>query len=296
MQRRLRCLSLSLVAGVLAVIAAALPLVVQSSPPQQIQYVKVTRTDVPGMMRMFVHNTSSTATVTVSSSRQRTDSGDETSDIIQCDLKRIVHLDNKNKTYYAMTFEQMQAAMQQAMQNMPKAKSYAPPPPASAAPIKGAGSITLSMNTREDPQTQTILGMTAHHVTTTIAGASTGSGDCPNFSASLQTDEWYIPNEVSFSCPVPMPPMMPRAPGGPAGGNPMAGNPCFGQFQVQANGKARTADRFPLKQDVTMDFGGFKFTTHEEVTKYAKSPYDPAYFDVPAGYTQIPPPGVQGGG
>jgi len=294
MQRRLRFLLLSLAAGALAVIAAAIPLVVQSSPPQQIQYVKVTHTDVPSMMRMFMHNTSSTATVTVSSNRQRTDSGDATSDIIQCDLKRVVHLDSKNKTYYAMTFEQMQAATAQAMQNMPKAKGNAPAPAGSAAPLKGSGSLKLDVSTHEDPQTQTILGMDAHHVTTTMTGSSTGSGDCPNFKASVQTDGWYIPNEIHFSCPLPMPPMTTRAAGGPPSGNPMAANPCFSQFQMQGNTQAHTADWFALKQDTTMDFGGFKFTIHDEVTKYEKSPYDPAFFDAPAGYTQVPPPSSTG--
>lgn len=292
MQRRLRFLSIALTAGSAAVIVAAIPLLVQSYPPQQIQYVKVTRADLPGIMRMFAHNTATTETVTVSPSRQRTDNAD-TSEIVQCDLKRVVHLDNKNKTYYAMTFDQIQAAMQQAMQNMPK--GYAPAPAVSTAPIKGSGSISLSVNTQEDPQTQTILGMTARHVTTTVTGTSTGSGDCPNFSATFKTDEWYIPNEVRFSCPMPIPPMLPRAPGGPPAGNPMAANPCFGQFQVQATGKSHTADRFALKEDNAMDFGGFKLTTHDEVTKYDKAPYNPSFFDVPPGYTQVAPPSMSRG-
>ena len=287
MQRRLRFLSIALTAGGAAVIVAAIPLLVQSYPPQQIQYTTVTRADLPGIMKMFARNTTTTETITVSPSRKRTDSGD-TSDIVQCDLKRVVHLDNKNKTYYAMTFAEIQAQMQQALQNMPK--NYSPAPATSMAPIKGSGSIALDLSTQEDPQTQTILGMTAHHVKSTITGKSTGTGDCPNFSASMSMDEWYVPNEVRFSCPIPTLAMMPHGPGGPPGGNPMGGNPCFGQFQVQAKGKSHTEDRFPLKLDSTMDFGGFKMTTHEEVTKYDKSPYNASFFDVPPGYSQVQPP------
>ena len=296
MQRRLRFLSVALAAGAAALIAAVIPLLVQSAPPQQIQYTKTTSVHMPGIMSMFAGKPTS-ETTTVSTTRKRTDSG-STSEIFQCDLKRVIHLDNNAKTYYIMTFEQMKAAMDAAAAQMRAQMAQhgypTPPPAASSAPIQGSGGLTISVNTVNDPNTQQIFGMTAHHVTETITGTATGTGQCPNGTMTMTSDEWYVPNPVTFSCPLPRPniPVM-APPNMPQGGG--ARNPCFGSFQVQASGKAHSEDRFALKQDTTIDLG-FKMTTHEEVTKYVVGPYDPSAFDVPAGYSQVQPPANPYGG
>ena len=93
-----------------------------------------------------------------------------------------------------------------------------------------------------------------------------------------------------YSCPITMPrPQMPAVTPPPGAHGGAGSNPCFGSFQAQASGKARTEDRFALKQDTTIDLG-VKITTHEEVTKYQVGPYDASLFDVPAGYSQVPIP------
>ena len=148
--------------------------------------------------------------------------------------------------------------------------------------------LIVSVNTVKDPQTKTIFGMTAHHVITTFTGTSTGTGECPSGTMTMTSDEWYVPNVVRFSCPLPRPPMA-AMPSMPQGGSPRGANPCFGKFQIEASGKAASSDRFALKQSTTMDMG-FKFTTHEDVTQYQVMPYDPSAFNVPAGYAQVSPP------
>jgi len=290
MQRRLRFLSIALAAGAAALIAAVMPLLVQSSPPQQVQYTKTTSVHLPGIMSMFGGKPSN-ETTTVSATRKRTDSG-STSEIYQCDLKRVIHLDNNAKTYYVMTFDQMRAemaAMQAQMQAQMAQRGSQTAPPASMAPIQGSGGLTLSVNTVNDPNTQQIFGMTAHHVTETITGTTTGTGQCPSGTLSMTNDEWYVPNPITFSCPLPRPPTAMMPPKMPQGGGRPQTNPCLSSFQVQASGKAHSEDRFALKQDTTIDIG-VKMTTHEEVTKYVVGPYDPSAFDIPAGYSQVQPP------
>jgi hypothetical protein len=295
MQRRLRPLPIALSAGIVAVIAAALPFYASGAlaPNTQLQYTKTTKVNMPGILSMFMgKNTGTSETTTISATRERIDSGN-TSRIVQCDLKRVITLDNNAKTYYVMTFDQMKAAMAAAeaqMRAQMQAHGYPTPPPAtSGPPIQGSGGITLSVNTVNDPNTQQILGMTAHHVTETITGTANGTGQCPNGSMSMTNDEWYVPTPATFSCPLPRPqiPTMMPPPNMPHGG--AAANPCMGSFQVQASGKAHTEDRFALKQDTTIDMG-VKLTTHEEITKFQISPYDASWFDVPAGYSQSQPP------
>ena len=295
MQRRLRFLSFALCAGVIAVAAAAIPLIAATPAPTQLQYTKVTSSKLPGMLGMFGHAKPSSETTTIGPSRERTDSSDNTSQIIQCDLKRIIHLDNNAKTYYAMTFAQIQAQMNAAAQQYQhQMNSTTPNPhPAPTSTIEGSGGLTISVNTVNDPNTQQILGMTAHHITETITGTANGNGQCPNVTLTMINDEWYIPNPVTFSCPVARPVMPVMQPPPSSHGGQGAANPCLGSFQAQASGKARTEDRFALKQDTTLDIG-VKITTHDEVTKYETQPYSPSFFDVPSGYTQVQPPQMGG--
>lgn len=294
MQRRLRFLTFALTAGFIAVFAAALPMLATGAmaPATQIQYVTSTRVDLPGIVKMFMHGAGSTSeTKTVSSIRTRDDNGD-TSTIVACDLKRVIHLDNKAKTYYSLTFDEMvqqMLAVQKAMASKVRGMQT-PPPSGTMPPIKGSGDITLSVSDQPDGQTKTILGMTAHHDVETLSVKGTGTGDCASFSGSMTTEQWYIPNELpTLACSLPMPPALANMPRPGAPPNPMAGNPCMSKFNVEAHAKSH-ADRFALQESVTMNLGGGHFTTHTDITSYTKMPYDPKFFDVPAGYTQIQPP------
>jgi hypothetical protein len=300
MQRRLRLLPLALSAGIVAVVAAAIPFFASgaSAPATQIQYTTQTHTDFPGMgvMKLFIHGGGATTTTrTLATNRSRDDDG-TLSTIMQCDLKRMIHLDNNAKTYYVLTFDELtaqMAAVQKAMANT--AHTTVTPPPASAAPIEGSGGITISLNEQADSQTQTILGMTAHHVVTTMSMKGTGTGDCANFSMTMKTDEWYIPNELPALCKIPMPSGTTSAPNPQtAAQNPLAGNPCLQKNKAEIDAKAHTGDRFALKQASTMTVSSAPgITTHVDITQYQKMPYDPAFFDVPAGYTQVQAPAPQ---
>lgn len=293
MQRQMRLLSLALASGLCALIAAAVPIFATGATQMMIEYTQSSQAKMPGMMSMFVHPGATSETHYVSQSRERDDQGN-TSQIVQCDLKRVIHLDNGAKTYYTLTFAQMQAIQQAAIQQYYSQAHQTPPPQQpNGQPIEGSGGFTLSVNTVNDPNTQQLFGMTAHHVTETITGTSTGTGQCPNGSMTMTNDEWYIPNQITFSCPLPRP-RIPTAPANAPHGAGGAANPCFGSFQFEASGKAHTEDRFALKQDTTIDMG-IKITTHEEVTKYQVSPYDPSVFDVPQGYTQVQPPSTLSG-
>jgi hypothetical protein len=290
MQRESRFLAIALAAGICAVTAAAVPLFATAAPPgMQIQYTTTTSVKMPGILRMFGGGGKATSETTiVSQNRKRTDK-ENTSDIIACDLKRVYHIDNGAKTYSVQTFAEIQAEMQAAMNQMKTQGGSVATPGPKGSPIQGSGGLTLKIDTVNDPNTQQILGMTARHVTETITFTPNGTGDCPNGgSLSMTNDEWYIPNEVTFSCPLPRP-NLPAMPAGMPGGRGPAANPCFSKFQLEANGKAHSNDRFALKQDTTMDIG-MKLSTHEEVTNYTKQPYNPASFEVPAGYTQVQPP------
>lgn len=299
MQRRLRILPLALCAGIVAVSAAAAPLIVASAQ-QQVQYTVTSHADIPGMgiLKMFGAKGagSTSTTTTISANRERIDDSSGTSEITQCDLKRVIHLDNNAKTYWSATFAEIQAYEQQAMQQAASRMQAQPqhtPSGTAPPPIQGSGSVTISTNVVNDPQTQTLFGMTAHHEILTITVSDNGTGQCPSGSMTMTNDEWYVPKVISFYCPLPKPPIPPMPRGGIPHGNPMS-NPCFSRFQAEAKGKAESGPHFALKQTSTMDFGGYKITSHEDVTQYQVMPYNASFFDVPAGYSQVSPPQMGG--
>ncbi|HZV79168.1 MAG TPA: hypothetical protein VFF60_06075 [Candidatus Binatus sp.] len=293
MQRASRTLFFALAAGVAAVGAAAIPLFASGATPTQLTWTTTTTTKMGGPAAMFFHPKPTSETTIIGPQRMRSDSENGTQ-ILQCDTKRIINADNNKKTYWVMTFDQYKAAMAasvaKAQQEM---KQYSPPPSQpnpSGSPIQGSGGVTITVNTVNDPTTRQIFGMTAHHVTETITGTSNGTGQCPNGEiGSMTNDEWYVANPVTITCAVPRPTTMPQMPNMPTGAGGKGSNPCLGQFQMQATGKAHSQDRFALIQDTTMTLG-FKFTIHEEVTQFENQPYNPSSFDPPAGYTQVPAP------
>jgi hypothetical protein len=298
MPRRLNLLPFALCAGLAAVIAAAVPLfasVLPTQTPTQIRYTKTTSIEMPKAIQMFMHHAGSTSTTTtIAGERARIDEGD-TSTITECDLQRVIHLDNKAKTYWTASFDdmmkQMQAMMKQAQSQQPMAH---PSPQGTPQQIKGTGDITFSVSEIPDDQTQTLFGMTAHHLINTVTMTAKGTGDCPNFSMTIKSDQWWVPNELPKACPLPVrPPGPPQGAGGPPQGGGQQ-NPCMSKFGMQAQLKAHPANRFVLKDTTTTSIGSSSgsasFPVHEDVTAYATTPFDATVFDIPAGYTQVPPP------
>jgi len=297
MERRQRALPIFLIAGFVAVLVTALPLFSSSSasPATMVQYTQMTKVNLPGMgvLKMFMKgaNTETRVTTTIGPGRTRTDNNDGTSYIIQCDLKQVVHLDTKAKTYWVKTFAEAQAYMDAQYNAMAQKLKTAtmPPPQPQGSPIQGKGTVTVDFNEQPDDQTQVIAGMTAHHVVDTVTLKFAGTGDCKGSGdMSFRSDEWYVKNELpSMSCPNAPRMRMPQTSLAPAG--PQQASPCF-SFQSAAHSKSHPGNRFVLKEDTSMGVGGhFGFSTHDEITSYQTLLYDRAFLDVPAGYTQVQP-------
>ena len=66
--------------------------------------------------------------------RMRTDNPDGTIEIIDLEGRRMIHIDTKSKTYSVVTFDQMKAAMDQAMQQMQQMQQQAQQQQAAAKP------------------------------------------------------------------------------------------------------------------------------------------------------------------
>ncbi len=260
-------------AGVVAIgLAASTPRALGSG--DALQYVTNSTVQLPGIMKLFGggKNMSSTSTTTISAQRTRHDDGKGNTVIIQCDLKRMVNIDDNSKTYSVVNFDDMMNEMSAALKAA-QAKTGSPAPK-----INGSGNMTFSFDEKPDAQTQTIAGMTAHHAVDTLTMTSTGTGDCPNASFSMSMDVWFASSPIKMSCPMKMPSAAPSG---------HAANPCMQSMMVQASNVRGSQGRIPLKTVISMPMGPMTMTTTEEVTSVKTIPYDASFFDVPAGYTKI---------
>jgi hypothetical protein len=268
-------------AGVLAVMFAA-PAAHAVGGGEELQYATTTSVQMPSILKMFgggrAKGTSDTTTISTSRTRHDDDKGHST--IVQCDLRRIVTIDDNAKTYSVVDFDDM---MKQLTTAVSQAQAKAGQ---STTKVNGTGNVTISFDEKPDSQTQVIAGMTAHHAVDTITMSMQGSGDCPSNSQSMTMDVWYAPAPVKMSCPTRM--------AAPSLGN-RGGSPCMQSMMMQANNMKSSQARIPLKTTMSIPMGPMTMGTTTTVTSVKTMPYDPAFFDVPAGYTKVdasvtPPP------
>lgn len=264
-------------AGVVAVATAA-PAAHALGGSEELQYVTTTSVQMPGILKMFVHKAAAdtTTTTTISATRTRIDDGKGGATIVQCDLRRIVNVDDNTKTYTATDFDDMMKKMSTALTQAQAQASQ------SASTLHGTGNTTVTFDEKPDSQTQVIAGMTAHHAVDTITVSMQGTGDCPNSSQSMTMDVWFAPSPVRMSCPTRM--AAPKIPSGNHGGN-----PCMQNMMFQANNVRSSQARIPLKTTMSYGAGPMTFGTTSTVTSVKTMPYDPSFFDVPAGYTKVEP-------
>jgi hypothetical protein len=267
-------------AGVVAVMTAA-PAAHALGGGEAFQYVSTSSFQVPGILKLFMHNKTkdTTTTTTISPTRTRIDDGNGKSTIVQCDLRRIVTVDDNTKTYSVVDFDDMMKQLSTALsQAQAQAQAKAGE---STSTMHGTGNTTVAVDEKPDSQTQVIAGMTAHHAVDTITITMKGTGDCPSGSQSMSMDVWFAPAPVKMSCPTRM-----AAPQLPSG---QASNPCMQNLMFQANSMRSSQARIPLKTTTSFGSGAMTFGTTSMVTSTKTMPYDPSFFDVPAGYTKVEP-------
>lgn len=289
-----RSLAVALIAGILAVVISWVPKVGQTAATQ-LQITETTSVELPGFIRSLGNlfgggirkaAAPTTETKTIALNRSRVDHADGTSSIVQCDLQRMVYIDNKAKTYYVIPFDTNAKQIISVMKTMSAPRG---------TQTHGSGDISVTVNETADAQTKVIAGQTAHHVVDDMSMRWTGTGDCANLSMSTHVDEWYTNNPVRLYCPLAMVPMKAAQQQMPRG----AQGQCMSKFRVQSNVFGHPASRYPLDETMTMNLGspngGQSMSmggVHTVVTQFATQPYDASLFDAPRGYTKVTAPSM----
>ncbi|MCZ2079686.1 MAG: hypothetical protein LC130_32355 [Bryobacterales bacterium] len=188
--------------------------------------------------------------------RQRFEYGD-VAIINQCDLRRLVQVNDKAKLY-ALTST---GARAQA--------------PAEAQPRKG-GVVTYTASVTETGEKKQMFGHAARRLKTLMV-KEPGSGACDTRAERVETDGWYIDVPTPLTC----------ASTHQADSVPPAGG-CSDEIQHKTNG----ADAAGYALEYTMNSPAVQdrpaVSMHMQVLEFSTDPIPAAMFDVPAGYREVP--------
>ena len=209
------------------------------------------------------------STTYIKGARQRTEGMGFTT-IYQCDLKRMIQINDKNRTYLITPYAGTDAS-----------KGANPQRPGAKA--RKGGVITYRTTNVDTGERKQVLNLTAKHIKSkTVVEASEGA--CTSMNMLMETDGWYVDLPASQSCPT----------DGSANGFPIDQSDCVDEVRYLTDGPANTG--YPVMTTTRIKFNtgandaAVNLPTSEstqEVTDLSTVKLDPALFEAPAGYTEV---------
>jgi hypothetical protein len=207
--------------------------------------------------------------------------------IRQCDLKRSIEVNDKNKTYYIIPDREPGPATASKPEPSPS------PEPESNEPVRHGGTVTITADVKDTGERKQMFGHTARHVIATMSTETTPDA-CNPGKSQFQIDGWYIDfNPGQESCVKPEQQVLDvikpnfSMPSGPVRGRTNGG--CEDDYKFQGSGLASFQKLgFAVQTIMTMTGSDGKTATFtREAEEVSSAPLDPALFDIPAGYKQV---------
>jgi hypothetical protein len=206
------------------------------------------------------------STTYIKGARQRTEGMGFTT-IYQCDLKRMIQLNDKNRTYLITPFAGTDAS-RGANPQRPGAKA------------RKGGVITYHTTNVDTGERKQLLNLTAKHFRSkTVVEASEGA--CTSMNMLMETDGWYVDLPASQSCPT----------DGSANGSPADQSDCVDEVRYLTDGPTNTGypvmttTRIKFNTDAAVNLPTAEST--QEVIDLSTVKLDAALFEIPAGYTEV---------
>ena len=212
-------------------------------------------------------------TTYIKKSRQRTEQNFgamSMANILQCDLRRNIQINDKGRTYLIMPFD---AGSSQAADGGTASPRAIRPNPTQT---RRGGVITFTYNVTDTGERKQMFGMTARHLKSTMTSESSPDACSPS-RMKMETDGWYVDLQYGIDCEMNGRPVVPGGAGRPE---------CVDEYRTKMTGTARLG--YPLLQTTTMFDDNGRETTKvtTEVLELTTTSLDAALFDIPAGYTE----------
>ncbi|HUQ33118.1 MAG TPA: hypothetical protein VM095_13440 [Pyrinomonadaceae bacterium] len=211
-----------------------------------------------------------TSTTYIKGSRQRTEGMGYTS-IYQCDLKRIIYINDKARTYFIAPTGEADGS---------KGANH----PGTGARASKGGVITYTTTNTDTGERREIHGLTARHLKTkTVVEASEDA--CTPMNMEMETDGWYVDLPGGLSCAT-------DESGAPK--FPVEQADCVDEVRYKTVGTVKSG--YPVMTTVKIKFNAGvdgspgnipTSTSTQEVVDFSTATLAASLFEVPAGYTEV---------
>ena len=211
--------------------------------------------------------------------------GFHTVNITQCDMKRIVTLNEKNKTYMITPIggdEQETASEPEQETLQPKSSK---PQPKKEQPKGPGGVITITTNITDTGETKLMFGYKARHVKMQMTSDASPGAQC-GANMNMQMDGWYIDfPDQQFHCAT-NPRTMAMARPSAGGGD---GAQCNDKIRFKSTGNANLGRLgYPVYTEMTMAGPqGQAMTVKQETLELSKATLVQSLFEIPPGYREV---------
>ena len=184
--------------------------------------------------------------------------------ITQCDLRRTVRLNDRQKLYMIEAFPEMAAA------------GATPSAPRTKTTTRAGGTVTITYLVTDTGERKTMFGLTARHlkITQEIVSSPDSCGGANR--SKMEFDGWYVDFSAEFNCPISVP-EMPTAPTKPD---------CVDRI-ITKGGGGKTGFLLSGVMKIYDADGRVQMTHQTETLELSRAPLAAELFEVPAGYTQV---------
>jgi hypothetical protein len=201
------------------------------------------------------------STTYIKGARQRTEGLGYTT-IYQCDLKRMIQINDKTKSYLITPLESAKPTNQQKQG------------------ARRGGVITYTTTVTDTGERKQILGLAAKHIKSkTVVEASEGA--CNTMNMEMEADGWYVDLPASQNCFTQGATTLPSEQ-----------SDCVDEVRYRKEGAANTD--YPVMTTTTIKFNTGAngpaippSTSTQEVTDISNATLDQSLFEIPAGYKEV---------
>lgn len=203
------------------------------------------------------------STTYIKGARQRTEGLGFTT-IYQCDLKRMIQINDKNRTYLITPL-----GGSDNNARAPQAKSGA----------RRGGVVTYHTINTDTGETKQMLGLTAKRIKSRLV-IEASEGACQSMNMEMETDGWYASISDGMSCQSEA-----------ASSFPTDQSECVDEIRFKTTGVANTG--YPIMTTTKIKFNtGAEMqipdsSSTQEVTDISNVKLDAALFEAPAGYREV---------
>ena len=223
--------------------------------------------DIKVKSKQTVSGQSYESTTYIKGKRQRSESFGGMVNIIQCDLKRNLQINQNSQTYMVTPFAATtQTAAKPGTSSVDK-----------NGVVQTGGRVTTTVTTKDTGERKQMFGYTARRLIITIETISSPDA-CSKTDSKMQTDGWYIDAAFALDCDYGM--------SGYGGGYGKKSG-CQDKYDVKTVGTAKRG--FAVYEKMTMfDASGRAMTTMvSEVVEFSQATLEASLFDIPAGYREV---------